>query len=209
MGSPDGPARAPSSRCLNLHQRNKPVHLRFFGREACQNAAHAQRLLTELWTYPVVAGRRRVALVEDQIEDGKHRGKARRALVPVRDLERHTLLGEHLLGANDALGNGRLRNEKGARDLLGGQAADQSQGKCDLRLGRQNWMAGGEHETKQIVADVFVERLIGIRRRILLELEFVAERVMLAFGELVAAEAVDGAMFGGRHEPGTWIVGDA
>ena len=70
-------------------------------------------------------------------------------------------------------------------------------------------MARGEDEPQQIVADGIVERRIEIGRRILLELELVAERVMLAFGEVVPPEAVDGAMLGGGGEPCAGIVGDA
>src|SRR3546814_10605761 len=48
-------------------------------------------------------------------------------------------------------------HEEGARDLVGRQAAEQAQGQCDAAFARKYGMAGGEHQTQQVVADVVVE----------------------------------------------------
>ena len=50
-----------------------------------------------------------------------------RELSPAGHLERDALLGQRALGADDALGDGRLLHQEGARDLLGRQATDQAQ----------------------------------------------------------------------------------
>ena len=72
-------------------------------------------------------------------------------------------------------------HEERARDLLGGQAAEQAQRERDARLGREHRMAGGEHEAQQVVADVVVERGVEIGRGLLLlGLELAAELVVLA-----------------------------
>ena len=119
-------------------------------------------------------------------------------------------LGERPLGAHDALRDRRLRDEERARDLVGGQAAEQAQRQRDARLGGEHRMAGGEHEAQEIVADVVVERGVEVRHgRLLLDLELVAELLVLALEQLVAAQAIDGAMLGGRHQPGAGVVRDA
>ena len=99
-------------------------------------------------------------------------------------------LGEGPLGPDDALGDGRLRDEERARDLLGRQAAEQAERERDARLGGEHRMAGGEHEAQEVVADVVVERGVEIRHgHLLLGLELVAELLVLALEQLVPAEA--------------------
>ncbi len=154
------------ARGLDLHQGDEAMHLGFAGSQAGQDAAEAQRFLAQLRPHPVVAGGRRVALVEDEVDHLQHRGQPLAKLGAARNLEGHLLLGQRALGAYDALGNGRLGDQEGARDLVGGQAADQAQRQGHARLGGEHRMAGGEDEAQQVVADVVVERGIevGLRR---------------------------------------------
>ena len=71
-------------------------------------------------------------------------------------------------------------------------------------------MAGDEHEAEQIVADLIVEGRVEIRLpRLLLDFELIAELLMLAFAQAVAAEDVDRPMLGGGHEPCAGIVRNA
>ena len=70
-------------------------------------------------------------------------------------------------------------------------------------------MACREDETQQIVADVVVERRIGIGVLVLLDFELAPELVMLARGELAAAKRIEGAMLARGHEPGARPVRDA
>ena len=44
-------------------------------RDGGEHAAHAKRFIAELGAHPVLAARRGVALVEDEIDDLKHRGE--------------------------------------------------------------------------------------------------------------------------------------
>ena len=116
--------------------------------------------------HPVVAGGRRVALVEDEVDRPRApRTGARRSSAPRGHLERDARLGERALGADDPLRDRRLRDEERARDLLGRQAAEQAQRERDARLGREHRVAGDEHEAQQVVADVVVERGVEVRRR--------------------------------------------
>src|SRR5439155_1081349 len=88
------------------------------------------------WQAAIAAGGRRVAFVEDEVDDLEHRGEARGELVLARHLKGDARLGERALRADDALGDRRLRNEKGARDLVGREAAEQTQRERGARLGR-------------------------------------------------------------------------
>ena len=75
------------------------------------------------------------------------------------------LLGEGALGADDALGDGGLGDEKGAGDFVGGEAAEQAEGERDAGFGGEHGMAGDEDEAQEVVADVVVERGVEVGRR--------------------------------------------
>ena len=71
-------------------------------------------------------------------------------------------------------------------------------------------MAGGEHEAKQIVADVVVDRLVNfLECGFLLGIEIAADLRVFALGHLVPAQPVDGAALGGGRQPGAGFVGNA
>ena len=175
-----------------------------------QDAAETQRILAERRPHPVVAGGRRVAFVEDEVDDLEHRRQAGGELGPARDLEGDALFGERPLGPDDALGDGRLRDEERPRDLLGRQAAEQAERERDARLGGEHRMAGREDEPQQVVADVVVERRVEIRHgHLCSRLELAAELLVLALEPLVSPQEIDGAMLRGGHEPGARVVRDA
>ena len=71
-------------------------------------------------------------------------------------------------------------------------------------------MAGREHETQKVVADVIVERRVEIRNGHLLPgLELAPELLVLALDELVPAPEIDRTMLRGGHEPCARVVRDA
>ena len=70
-------------------------------------------------------------------------------------------------------------------------------------------MTGGEDEAEQVVADVIVDCCVEIRHGHFLGDELATEFLVLALEPRVAAEEIDGAMFGGSHEPGARVVRDA
>ena len=176
-------------------------------RQLGEHAPEPQRLVAQVRARPVVAGGRRVALVEDEVDDLEHRGEARRELVAAGHLERHVRFRERALGAHDALRDGRLRDEEGARDLGRGEAAEQPQRERDPRLGGEHRVAAGEHEAEQVVADVVdLERArLGGER----DLELAHELLLLALERRAAAQRVDRAVLGGGHQPGARVVRDA
>ena len=122
MGSPEGPVRAPrrdawismsaTSPCTSASPAASSARMRPRRSASSQSAG----------SHPVVAGGRRIALVEDEVDDLEHRGQARGELGAARNLERHVRLGERALRSDDALRDRRLGDEECARNLFGGQA---------------------------------------------------------------------------------------
>ncbi len=200
------PRAGAQPRGLDLHQRDETVHLRLGRCQTGEDAAEAQRFLAQLRPHPVVAGRRRIAFVEDQVDDLQHRGEARRQFLAARRLEADIGLGQRALGAHDALGHGRLADQEGARDFIGSEPAKQAQRERHPSFRRQHGMAGGEDQTQQVVADVVVERGVEVGRRVPFGVHFAAELGVLALGELQSAQAVDRPVLRGRHQPGAGIV---
>ena len=128
-------ARAPRDAWISI-SATRPCTSASSGTSSARIAAEAQRVLAQRRPHPVVARGRGVALVEDQVNDFQHRRQPRRQLVAARHLERHLRLGERALGADDALRDRRLGDQERSRDLVGRQAAEQSQRQRDARVGR-------------------------------------------------------------------------
>ena len=185
------------------------MHLRLRRRQLREDAPEAQRLFAERGPHPVVSGGRRVAFVEDEVDDFEHGREACFEFGPARHLEGDARLGEGALGADDALRDGRLRDEEGARDLAGRQPPEQAERERDARLGREHRVARDEDEAQEVVADVFVERGVEVRHGSLLRLQLAPEFLVLALKHLPPAQQVEGAVLGRGHEPGARLVGDA
>ena len=174
------------------------------------DAAESKRIFAEGGAHPVVAGGGRVALVEDQIDDLEHRRQPRLELGAARHLERHLGVGERALGAHDPLLDRRLGGEKAARNLVGRESAEQAQRERDARFRREDRMARDEHEAKQIVADVVVDRRVEIGSAfLLLPLQLDAELLVLSVEHLATTELIDGATLGGVHEPRARVIWDS
>src|SRR5439155_20775186 len=143
---------------------------------------------------------RGVALVEDQIDNLEDRAKARHALGAARDLEPNVRLVEGPLRADDALSDARDRDEEPPCDLLGGQAAEDPQGKGDARVLRQDRMARHEDETEEIVADVLFDRRVQVLD-LLIAFSVASELFIFALEGLAAPDQVSGAVLRGSHQP--------
>jgi len=124
-----------------------------------------------------------------------------------RQLERDPRRGEGPLGAHDPLGDGRLGHEERARDLVGGEPAQEAKRQGGAGLLGEHGVAGEEHEAQEVVPDVVVERGVDIRlATVALELEFARQLLLLALERGGAPEHVDRAMLGRGHEPGGRVV---
>ena len=133
------------------------------GSKLGQDTPETQRVFAERRPHPVVTGGRRVAFVEDEVDDLEHRRQTGGEFGAAGDLEGHARFGEGSLGADDSLGDGRLRDEKRARDLVGRQTPEQAQRERNARLGREHRVTGDEHEAQEVVADIIVDSGIEIR----------------------------------------------
>src|SRR5438067_767594 len=189
-----GPDPGAQARRLELHQRDEAVDLGLLRNELSQDAAETQRLLAERRSNPVVTGGRRVALVEDQVDDLEHRRQTGGEFGPARDLERDARLAKGPLRPHDALGDGRLRDEERARDLRGLQPPEQAERERNARLGREHRMAGYEDEAEEVVPHVVEGRVEIHHGPLLLGLELATEFLVLALRQLDPAQPVDRAM---------------
>ncbi len=182
----------------------------FVRSELGEYAAETEGVFAECRAEPVVADRGGVAFVEDEIDNFKNGGEARSAVRATGNLERNLRFSKSALGAHDALGDGRLGDEEGTGDFIGGEAAEQTEGESDARLGRKHRMTGREDQAKEVVSDVIIECSFEIRHgHLLTGLEFASELTMLKLEQFAAAQAIDSAMLRGGHQPGARIVGDA
>jgi hypothetical protein len=120
------------------------------------------------------------------------------------------LLCQRAFGADDALRHRCFGHQKGARNLVCRQSAEQAQSECDSGFCREHRVTGREHQAQEIVADLIVHCAIEIgHTQLLLDLHLVAKLLMLALKHFRAPEPVDGAVFACGHEPGAGIVGNS
>ena len=114
-------------RRLELEEGLEAVHLGLVGDELGEHAGQPDRLAGQLRAHPVLAGGRRVALVEDQVDDRHDVVEAGHPLGAAGQLQVHACVAQRLLGARDPLSHRGLRDEEAARDLGRGQAADEAE----------------------------------------------------------------------------------
>lgn len=194
---------------LDLHKGGQTVDFRFSGSEFGEDAAEAERVFAEGRAHEVVARGGGVALVENEVDDLEDGREAVRELGAAGDFEGDLFVGEGPFGADDALGDGGFGGEKGARDFVGGQAAEETKGQGGAGFGGEDGMAGDEDEAEEVVADGIVEGGVEAGRRLFEGFELTAEVFVFALGDGVAAKEIDGAPFGGGGEPCRGISRDA
>src|ERR1700685_898320 len=137
---------------LDLHEGAQTVGFWFGGSECGEDAAEAERVFAEGGAHEVDSGGGGVALVEDEVDDFEDRGEAVGELGAAGDFEGDVLVGEGAFGADDALGDGGFRGEEGAGDLVGGEAAEETEGKGRAGLGGEDGTAGAEDGAGEVVA---------------------------------------------------------
>src|SRR6185437_9153691 len=152
--------------------------------------AESERVFAERGTQPIVAGRRRIAFVEHQIDDPEHRGEALGELLAARYFELYAMLGKGSLRPYDALRDRRLGQEKGARDLHRRQSAEQAQRECDPGLGGERRMARHEDESEEIVAELIVERRVNVGTPIVV-VELAGDLLLLAIVQSAFPHEID------------------
>lgn len=129
------------------HQREQPCHLADLGKQPVHCTGQPDGLAREFAPRETRAGRRRIALVEDQVQRVQDGGQAFGPVV--RPPEAHTA---HLrLRPTDPLCHRRLGDEIRPGDLRRRQSADRSQGERDLRGRGQFRMAAEEEQGEGVV----------------------------------------------------------
>jgi hypothetical protein len=123
-----------SSRSLNLHERDEAMNFRLVRHKARENSAETERVFAERRPHPVFTGRGGVAFVENEVDHFENGRQTRCKIRPPGDLKGNVRLSQRSLGADNALGDSWLRNEKGAGDFLRAQAAEQAQRERNARF---------------------------------------------------------------------------
>src|SRR5215218_918068 len=161
---PSGPRARRPPRVGQQHQREQARDLAVVGQQRVDRAGEADRLPRQLRALELRAGRRGVALAEDQVEHVQHGGEALRALLLGGRAEGDAGRLDPLLRAADALRLRRLGDEERAGDLRRGEAADRAQRERDLRRRREGGVAAEEQQRQRVVL-LLGERLLVGRRR--------------------------------------------
>ena len=117
-------------------------------------APETDRLGAEVGPDERLAASRRIALVEDEIDHRQHGVEALGHVLRLGHGVGNAGVADLALGADQALRHRRRRHQKGARDLVGLEAAERAERQRDLRLERQRGMAAGEDQAKAIVGDL-------------------------------------------------------
>ena len=185
-----------AARVLQEHEREQPEHLRLVRHEDGEELPEPDRLVAQVGAHEVGAGRRRVALVEHEVEDREHRPEPLGQQVVGRDAERDAGAADLPLRAHEPLRHRRLRDEERVRDLGRREAADLAQRQRDAALGGERRVAAREDEREAVVGDRAHVVLLGG------ELLQPPDELRLLLEDLLAADPVDRAVARGRDDPG-------
>ena len=99
------------------------MNLGFIRRKLSEYSAELQRVFAQRGSRPVIARRRGVSLVENQIDDFENRCESRLELSAAGNLEGNVSIRESPLRSYDSLRNRRLSHKKRACNLIRRQTA--------------------------------------------------------------------------------------
>ena len=174
------------------------MRLRLVGHQLSEYAGEPDRLRAQVRPQQGTGGRR-VPLVEDQVDDGKHGRDAAGKL----GFGWHTVgnagVPDLALGPDDPLGHGRFGDEERPRDLRRLEPAQQPEGQRDLGGLVERRVAAGEDQPEPVVGHGPLLLRRGTARRVR-AVQVMGLRVPLAADRL-AAQPVDGPVAGGRDDP--------
>ena len=72
MGSPAGPVANGNLPKPGVHERDKAMNFGLHRHQLGESDREPHGLIAKQWPHPFVAGSRRIALIEDEIENLKH-----------------------------------------------------------------------------------------------------------------------------------------
>ena len=193
---------------MEEHQGEEPARLRLVGEQRHHDPCQPDSLGTQLAPDQRIARRRRVALVEHEVEHPQDAIEPFRQQLGGWHSVGDARVADLALGADEALGEGRLGDEECPGDLRRRQAAQRAQRQGDPGVHRERRMAAREDQPQSIVRDVHGvlrrTRFDGLELR--LHRRLASQDLGLLDEPLPAPEPVDRPVAGGRRDPGTRVV---
>ena len=192
---------------LEQHQRQQAAGFAFPGHQLGQRPGQPDRLPAQVLPDQVLPGAGRVPLVEQQIQHSQHASGALRQQVRRRHLVRDARIADLVLGPDQPLGHGRLRDQERAGDLRGGQPGQCAQGQRHPGVQRERRMAAGEDQPQPVVGELAAAvTVVPTRGRPggAATARAGQRRHLVQLGRLgaAAAQPVQGAVTGHRGQPG-------
>jgi len=170
-----------------------------FGQQFDQQACEAYGFRRQIRARERISGRRRIPLVELQIDHAQHAVEAFGEFIGRRHCIGNFRLADFGFGAHDALRHRRRPGQRRSGDFLGGQAADLAQRQCHLRVGCECRMAAGKNQPQAIVFD-----FIAVGRGALVD--NVVRCIIIERGKTRAApQRIDRLETTRRNQPGARI----
>ena len=188
---------------VEQHEREQADRLGL-GQQIDQQSSEPNRLARQVHPRHRLSRRRRIALVEHEIDHAQHAVEPLGQLRRLRDLIRNAGVADFCLRPHDALRERGRGAQERLRDLFGGEPADLAQRERDLRVRRERRVAAREDQTQPVVFDRFVARRRFVGDRLDL-VDPVLERVEAR----APADAVDRLETPGGYEPGARVRGHA
>ena len=192
---PSAATRAARRDSLSSSRASRPSASPLVGHQFDEHAGEADRLDAEVGAHEGVPARRRVALVEHEVDDGEHGAEPVGELGVVGDAVGDVGGADLLLRPHQALRHRRLRHEERAGDLVGLQPAEQAQREGDLRAGGEGRVAAREDQPQAVVLHRtdLGGRLVGRTQGGRLDVPIMARRL--------AAQPIDGPIARRRDDP--------
>ena len=183
-------------RILEQHEREQAEDLGLVGHEHGEELREPDRLVAQVGAHEICAGRRRVALVEHEVEHREDGSEPFGQQVVGRDAEGDARGADLSLRSHEALRHRRLGDEERMRDLGRREATDLAQCQRHAALRGERRVAAREDEGEPVVRDrahvVLLDR----------ELLQPPDELRLLLEDLLAADPVDRPVPRGRDDPG-------
>jgi hypothetical protein len=192
-----------ASRVMGKQEPVQAERLGLIGHQDCDRGRQSDGLGAQGAANVRIAGARRVALVEHQVDRVERGGQALGQRLVARHPERDPRSPDLRLRAYQALRHGGLGDEEGVGDLGRRKAAYHPQRQRHLRIGRERRMTAGEDEPQPLVGHARGHGLLAVGLIILSEGQRRQRgelRLVVAAHALVA-EPIDGPIARHRDDP--------
>ena len=177
------------------------------GKSWSTTPSQADRLGAQLAPDERIAGRGRVALVEDQVDHVQDPIETLGQQLGRRDAIRDAGGADLALGADESLRERRLGEQEGTGDLGRGQAAQRPEGQGHPGVHRECRVTAREDESQSIIRDVHGVlrrlRIDGSQRR---DRGLASERLDLLGQPAAPAQPIDRTIARRRRDPGSGVV---